>query len=770
MMPKFRLQYGYETALFYLAFFLGMLFLNFTMDRFEPFSLALLAAALATVERCVPMTGLFVLAGGLSLLEGGYPFLVVAVQAVIVGGAFFLFERLGRPVKGEAVLVYFAAALAFLFLYGQFVYGDYIKAALVALVLFGLCFVFSGALRCLLYRAGRCRLAPEELVFCGAAVAAAGIGMYNCLGSYVYESIALAALLISCVLLRSSNAVLCSLVFSLPVSVCESAAAAAPLLTATAAYVLYAALVLAALRAGKVPAAAVLFLADVFMRYFTDYFVGGGGIAAFSDPTFYLQMLMPFVPCLLFALLPEKWLQAVYARFRKIGEPQLTRASINRNRARVGERLFEISAAFKEIENVFLTLDADTQPQEDAQNFLLRTVREEVCAQCEKRSECGRETEEGLARLIAVGCAKGTVNLIDLPAALTAQCRNPSSVLFSLNKRLADCRRRAVGDENAAQGRKMFAEQARGLAEMLKSLALQQSAPVGIQAEAERKLKLALSRAGVLCEEALICGSEPDVYLTTASNISGERLRAIAEGALGFRTAIAAKHAQAAGKTCWLLRRLPRYDAAFGIASATKAGEAACGDTCSVIRIDERTFLCALADGMGSGEYARRISDCALSLLESFYRAGMAGETVLSTVNRLLSFNREESFACMDMATVNLDSGRADIVKIGSPLTFLLSEQSVEILEGDSLPLGLLDGVRPTALERTLENGSVLLFISDGVTAAFGSSTDIADYLMLRRTENPQALADDLIAEALARTGGAPPDDMTAVAVRLFEQ
>ena len=509
MMPKFRLQYGYETALFYLAFFLGMLFLNFTMDRFEPFSLALLAAALACGLPVLPMTGLFVLAGGLSLLEGGYPFLVVAVQAVIVGGAFFLFERLGRPVKGEAVLVYFAAALAFLFLYGQFVYGDYIKAALVALVLFGLCFVFSGALRCLLYRAGRCRLAPEELVFCGAAVAAAGIGMYNCLGSYVYESIALAALLISCVLLRSSNAVLCSLVFSLPVSVCESAAAAAPLLTATAAYVLYAALVLAALRAGKVPAAAVLFLADVFMRYFTDYFVGGGGIAAFSDPTFYLQMLVPFVPCLLFALLPEKWLQAVYARFRKIGEPQLTRASINRNRARVGERLFEISAAFKEIENVFLTLDADTQPQEDAQDFLLRTVREEVCAQCEKRSECGRETEEGLARLIAVGCAKGTVNLIDLPAALTAQCRNPSSVLFSLNKRLADCRRRAVGDENAAQGRKMFAEQARGLAEMLKSLALQQSAPVGIQAEAERKLKLALSRAGVLCEEALICGSMP---------------------------------------------------------------------------------------------------------------------------------------------------------------------------------------------------------------------------------------------------------------------
>ena len=228
----------------------------------------------------------------------------------------------------------------------------------------------------------------------------------------------------------------------------------------------------------------------------------------------------------------------------------------------------------------------------------------------------------------------------------------------------------------------------------------------------------------------------------------------MAEGALGYRVTVAAKHALSAGKNCWLLRRLPRFDAAFGIASATKAGETASGDTCSVIRIDERTFLCALSDGMGSGEQARRISDCAVSLIESFYRAGMAGETVLSTVNRLLSFNREESFACIDMATVNLDTGRADIIKIGSPLGFLLADDSIEILESNSLPLGVLEGVRPTALQRSLSDGNVLLLISDGITAAFGSSTDIADFLARARTDNPQTLADGLLAAALSKTGG----------------
>ena len=64
MAQFFRLKYGYETVLFYLAFFLGMLFLNFTMDRGEPFSLALLAAGLVCGALALVWQG----RGNLSLL------------------------------------------------------------------------------------------------------------------------------------------------------------------------------------------------------------------------------------------------------------------------------------------------------------------------------------------------------------------------------------------------------------------------------------------------------------------------------------------------------------------------------------------------------------------------------------------------------------------------------------------------------------------------------------------------------------------------------
>ena len=769
MAQKIRFRYNYKAVLTYLALFAGMLLLNFTMQIFEPFSLALFAAALACGFNPLACAGLYILAGGLSFAAGGIPFAVFAVQGALLGGIFLFYERTRRAMKAELALYLFLAAALFFWLFGAFVYRDYLRAAIVAAVIFIFCFVFIGAMRCILVRAGKMRLSPEDFVFCAAAVAALGVGLYNCAGSYVYESVALLGILLACGLLRNGNAAFCALVLSLPPAICGSVAAAAPQLVVCAEYVLYAALALAFLRAGKLPAVLAVFLADVAVRYLTDFYNAENAAGAFASAAFYLTMLVPLIPCLLFALLPEKLLNKCAARMRRFGERQLTRESINRNRAMVGEKLYEVSAAFREIEATFSALDDDTENDGARRRFILEEMEREVCAGCERRNECGQTArEEGLQKLVDIGCGKGKVNLIDLPSDLASACRNPSALLFSLNKLLAEYRRHAVDEENAAAGRKLLADQAHAVAEMLKHLALSQSAPVGKHLDAERELRGALAAAGIACEEVFIGGESPDIYITAAGNISAAAMRTAAERALGIPLILASKSALAADKYCYLFRKRPALDAAFGVASRTKDGESACGDTHSVIKIDERTFLCALSDGMGSGPHARRISDTSLSLIESFYRAGLSGDAVLSTVNRLLAFGREENFACIDTAAVDLDSGRADIVKIGSPLAFLLTETQTEILESESLPLGILDGVRPTVLSRKLNDGDVLVFLSDGITAAFGSSADIADFLGNMRISNPQAVADDLLAGALERTGGIAPDDMTVLAVRLL--
>ena len=220
---------------------------------------------------------------------------------------------------------------------------------------------------------------------------------------------------------------------------------------------------------------------------------------------------------------------------------------------------------------------------------------------------------------------------------------------------------------------------------------------------------------------------------------------------------------------CCILRKKPYFDAAFGVSAIRKTGEQVSGDTHSVLRIDERKFLVALSDGMGSGEYARRISESTISLLESFYRAKMPSGTVLSTINKLLTFSKEETFACVDIAVVDLDDGRADIVKIGSPVGFILSGNTLRLLENSSLPLGILDSLHPETTACELMENDTLLFLSDGVTDAFGSTSDLYEVLKTLPSHNPQQLADSLLERALQAYGGIAKDDMTALAVRLFK-
>ena len=147
----------------------------------------------------------------------------------------------------------------------------------------------------------------------------------------------------------------------------------------------------------------------------------------------------------------------------------------------------------------------------------------------------------------------------------------------------------------------------------------------------------------------------------------------------------------------------------------------------------------------------------------------MPSETVLSTINKLLTFSKEETFACVDIAVVDLDEGKADIVKIGSPVGFILSGNTVKVLEGGALPLGILDSLRPDTASYALAENDTLLFLSDGVTGAFGSTTDLYDTLKNVPINNPQQLTDELLQRAVAAYGGVPKDDMTAVAVRLFK-
>lgn len=763
-----RKKLDFSHLALYTLLFLASLFLFFIGENGEPFSLLLSFAAIGSGVGLLPS----LIVGFLPVIVSRNILLILLYlgQTALIGLGWLIHSRIPNEriqksrllpmltlslALGAFVAVAPFTPYALPFQY-SFTENALVQKIIIAALLFLLSAIFSVGMRALLKKLLQCRLRNDEIVFTVASLLLVGVGICKLFGFNAYLGAAICFLLFFSFATKDASACVCAFCLSLP-----------PLLVFQSSpipFFLYGIAITLVVKHGRF--AAVCGVLTVFFGY--GYFEGlysQGGTAFLGD------LSAVILPCLLFLILPTPIMRALENKIIFYRERHLTRIAINRNRAAVGEKLFELSSVFREIQTAFARL-GNEENTEGAKAYMRGCITEELCKNCPKFAKCEqKELSPALDTLVEIGCRKGKVNLIDIPRALAEACAYQSDLLYTLNKQLGEYKHYVTETENAASGRELLASQAQGVSEILKNLALEQSEPLRLYTDKEKMLNVALLEGGIVCTEVLVYGEEDRLTLSlvTFGKVDVKKIAVIASQVLETTMMISERIPLSGEKFCCILHRKPLLDAAFGATNLTKAGETASGDTHSVIKIDERRFIVALSDGMGSGEYARNVSESTLSLLESFYRAKMPPELILSTVNRLLAFGKEETFACVDVAVIDLDSGRADVVKIGSPAAFILSGNTVKILESSSLPLGILDALHPDTATYELMENDVLLFVSDGIADAFGSPSDLYDVLRTIPVGNPQELTDCLTERALRAYGGVAKDDMTAVAVRLYK-
>lgn len=752
----------------YILFALAALCLSYIGDNSEPFSLALVFSLSTAGLSPTVCALLHILVGAIRLK---LPlFLLYSGQALLLLSGFLIQKKLDKnnffktglfPMLTLSVGLGLFVGISpftpydFSFL-GDFSLNPLIQKVIIAASIFLLAAAFSVGLKGLLKKSLKCRLRNDEIIFSLLFLMLTGVGFCRFFSVNAYMGVAFFSLLLFACAVKDSLTLLCAFVLSVP-----------PFLVANISperFFVYGVVVTLFIKSGRLAAACSILL--VFFAY--GYF---DGLYAYPTNQLVQAVLSAVLPALFFILIPTPLVRELENKLVFYREKHLSRIAINRNRNAVGEQLFEISSVFREIQATFSSLGTN-EAEEGAKEYIRNFVLEEVCKNCPQHETCKQKgVFSALDRLIDVGCLKGKSSLIDLPKELADVCVNQSGILYAVNRQIGDYRKYMLEAENAASGRTLLANQAQGVSEILKNLALEQSEPLRIYTEKERALSISLLKVGIVCSEVLVYGEEenPTLSLITYGKSDVKRIAAVASHLFGYPMIISERLALSQDKFCCILRKKPYFDAAFGVASALKAGQTASGDTHSVIKIDERRFMVALSDGMGSGEYARKISESTISLLESFYRAKMPSELILSTINKLLTFSKEETFACVDVAIVDLDNGFADIVKIGSPLGFILSGNTVRILENSSLPLGILDSLHPSATTYELSENDVLLFLSDGIVDAFPSTTELYDVLRSVPLRNPQQLTDCILEKALQAYGGIAKDDMTVLAVRLFK-
>ena len=207
----------------------------------------------------------------------------------------------------------------------------------------------------------------------------------------------------------------------------------------------------------------------------------------------------------------------------------------------------------------------------------------------------------------------------------------------------------------------------------------------------------------------------------------------------------------------------------IGVTLRPKDGERVSGDCVTTFETDAGELCLLLADGMGSGENARRESALAVRLIERFLRAGVDAPPALQTLNSALGLRAEhaEGFTTVDLLTLSLKSGEGELYKYGAAPSYIKRGRRVRRVSCSCLPAGLAESaLPPEATHVRLESGSFFIMMTDGVADCTDDQW-LQSLLAGWEGENPQLLVSAILADSYEHKGAS--DDAGVLVLYLPE-
>jgi len=198
-----------------------------------------------------------------------------------------------------------------------------------------------------------------------------------------------------------------------------------------------------------------------------------------------------------------------------------------------------------------------------------------------------------------------------------------------------------------------------------------------------------------------------------------------------------------------------RFSPDVGLSS--QGVEAENGDLCIWFSGVQNKFYLLLCDGMGTGPAAARQSRQAAELLKFWLESGFPPEHALRSFNSLVTLNENGGCVTIDLAEIDLYSGRGAVYKWGACVSYLMVAGQLKKIGTASPPPGLSQQARETVDRLSLGRGEVLIFLSDGA----------GEDALLHQGWTYQEQSPGEMASAILEHSSKSDDDATAAVLRL---
>ena len=139
------------------------------------------------------------------------------------------------------------------------------------------------------------------------------------------------------------------------------------------------------------------------------------------------------------------------------------------------------------------------------------------------------------------------------------------------------------------------------------------------------------------------------------------------------------------------------------------------GDKCVMFHGTRNRYYVILCDGMGSGLGAVQESNRATDLLKRLLIAGYPAEHALRSLNSLCALRDRAGAVAVDLAELELDTGKATLYKWGAAPSYLITPLGADKIGISCPPPGLsVTDCREIVERVSLNHGELLALVSDG--------------------------------------------------------
>ncbi len=434
-----------------------------------------------------------------------------------------------------------------------------------------------------------------------------------------------------------------------------------------------------------------------------------------------------------------------------------------------GAKLRRLSASFEELSQMLLKFSQElTSPGQGEMRELCETAFRRHCKKCVRLERCWQDdyatTQDALDKLAEEIPRRGMPDRSLLPPYFIERCRKIDEILNEIGTQVAQHIENVVLRDRS----ELFALDYQALSELLRESAVDDGSLTPDE-ELRKTFAAAIRGEGIQAVGCGAWGTRKKLLIASGVTLStipggGRTLRGKLEEKTGLL--LTEPSFRFVGESVSMqFESRQRLKLISARASSVKEHEPISGDAARSFLSQVGCGYSLICDGMGSGALAASAAGISALFLEKLLSAGNNKSVTLKLLSNFIRGRADECHCTVDLLEVDLYTGAAAFVKCGACPSYVLRDKNIYKIDVRSMPLGLTREINAQQINMVLQEGDIVLQVSDGVAGTLEEALWLPEVFASLSGKSVQEVAGAIHSRTIAEKGRG--DDITVLVTKV---